>query len=226
MLDGSIDPGWAEAIAPLLDPAHSTTLASSEKLNFDEKQLRICFECSDLSRASPAVASRCGVIYVPSSTVGYEPIIEAELSDMDDRTRNHIVGLVKSSYKKGIAYIRKNCREMLPSSAYGLLLSYCKLVRFQLKEEPVAAHLQKESWKKLAEKICIFAFTWSLGAVLSPETYGKFDKCLSECFSSEQLKAPMYNYLLSYQKAEGEWVLWSSLSDNYQPQGRKFIPTK
>ena len=62
--------------------------------------------------------------------------------------------------------------------------------------------------------------------MLAPETTSKFDKCLTECFSSDHLKTPMFNYVLNYQKPEGEWVLWSSFADNYQPEGRKFIPTK
>lgn len=201
-------------------------MASSEKLGFDDKHLRLCFESSNLSKASPAITTRCGVLYVSSSTVGYEPIVEADFGDFDDRVRTHFIGLVKSSYKKGIAFLRKNCREMVVGSSLGLLSSYCKLVRYQLKEEHVHTNLQRESWKKLAEKICIFAFTWSFGGVVAPESQSKFDRCLAECFSSDQLKTPMFNYFINYHKAEGEWVLWTSLSDNYQPEGRKFIPTK
>lgn len=36
----------------------------------------------------------------------------------------------------------------------------------------------------------------------------------------------MFNYIINFSKPEGEWVLWSSFADNYQPEGRKFIPTK
>jgi hypothetical protein len=86
-----------------------------------------------LSDASPAVLSRCGVLYISNQTIGYEPIIESIFSDLDERIRSHIISLIKSSYKKGIAFLKKNCREMIVGSPEGLLLSYCKLIKYQLK---------------------------------------------------------------------------------------------
>lgn len=89
-----------------------------------------------------------------------------------------------------------------------------------------------ETWKKSIEKLCVFSYVWSLGAVLSEDSKSRLDKSLSECFSPDSLKSPITNFTLNYSnKLEGEWVSWNSIMPEFQyPEDTSFseifVPTK
>jgi hypothetical protein len=72
--------------------------------------------------------------------------------------------------------------------------------------------LDTETWKKPVEKLCIFAYTWSVGAVLTEESRAKLDKSISDSFSPDSLKSPINNFLINYNdRIDGEWVSWNSI---------------
>lgn len=63
VLDGPVDPGWVENLNSTLDDSKVLCLANGERVEL-LSGMRILFETDDLSNASPATISRCGMIYV------------------------------------------------------------------------------------------------------------------------------------------------------------------
>ncbi|KAA0164844.1 hypothetical protein FNF31_02167 [Cafeteria roenbergensis] len=73
VLDGTVDPGWAESLNSLLDDSKCLTAASGERIRLPPGG-RVLLEAPDLSLASPATVSRCGVLVLPSgSAAAAEP---------------------------------------------------------------------------------------------------------------------------------------------------------
>ena len=55
----------------MLDDNCTLCLPNGERLKLNAATMRMLFEVSDLSVASPATVSRCGMGYVPPETVGW-----------------------------------------------------------------------------------------------------------------------------------------------------------
>lgn len=53
--------------------------------------MRMIFEVLDLNAASPATISRCGIIYIDDSVLGYEPIVYTEAMTLIDILSSEII---------------------------------------------------------------------------------------------------------------------------------------
>ena len=87
VLDGAIDPAWAETLNTCLDDAASSgralTLASGERLPFTVA-MQLVFEVDSVAHATPATLSRCGVLCLDALVVGFEPLIAGWLRRRGD----------------------------------------------------------------------------------------------------------------------------------------------
>ena len=109
----------------------------------------------------------------------------------------HLVNIVRHSFKKGYAFYRKFTKEIVKLNASTLAHSYCKFVKNMIKVLPEES-LNSDVWKKAIEKICVFSYVWSVGANIAEDSKSRFDKGLSELFSAESLKSPINNFTLSF----------------------------
>lgn len=78
----------------------------------------------------------------------------------------HLTNLVRSSFKKGYGFFKKIAKEIVKLNATTLAHSYCKFVKNMIKIVPEES-LNSDLWKKALEKICVFCYVWSVGAIIS-----------------------------------------------------------
>ena len=71
-MDGDIDPEWIESLNTVMDDNKVLTLVSNDRVALT-KEMRLLFEISNLKNATPATASRAGVLYINEIDIGYMP---------------------------------------------------------------------------------------------------------------------------------------------------------
>lgn len=76
IVDGPVDSLWIETMNSLLDDNKVLCLSNNERISLGN-QVRMMFEVDDLSQASPATVSRCGMIYFDPSSLPLKAILES-----------------------------------------------------------------------------------------------------------------------------------------------------
>lgn len=79
--------------------------------------MSMIFETMDLSQASPATVSRCGMIYLEPSQLGWEPHVESWLSTRPEFVTPHLQEILKELLycfiPAGINFVQKSVRHFV-----------------------------------------------------------------------------------------------------------------
>ncbi|XP_072179432.1 dynein heavy chain domain-containing protein 1-like [Diadema setosum] len=86
VLDGAVDPRWAETLAGMVGSGRSSVGRGSSTLSSGEKLLMpdctsLIFETGSVATASPAILSRCSIVHFNSGVVSWKSLVESWMSD-------------------------------------------------------------------------------------------------------------------------------------------------
>jgi dynein heavy chain len=153
----------------------------------------LLFEPMDLEQASPATVSRCGMIYMEPSSLGWRPIVKSWLSTLpatlDENKKKIINDMFERFIDPCLQMIRKGgLKELVTTSDSNLVKSCMNLLDCQFdkfldaKKMNTFPPAEVVNW---LEGMFIFALIWSLGASLNSDSRNKFDYFLRKIMDGE-----------------------------------------
>ena len=188
--------------------------------------MHMMFEVNDLSVASPATVSRCGMVFMEAVYIGMAPYITSWCQNtLPKKLPQHgarLQSLLTKYALPAIEFMREECKEGTPSQDAQLLRSLFNLLDSTLRPEHGVTS-GKGGVEGMINLWFVYAFVWALGGNLRDESRSKFDAYVRDCGILKELDpsfpkdGTVFDYCVSAQLES--FVTWASLTPpfNYTP---------
>uniref|UniRef100_A0A8C6E8C9 Dynein axonemal heavy chain 14 n=1 Tax=Moschus moschiferus TaxID=68415 RepID=A0A8C6E8C9_MOSMO len=132
VLDGPVDSFWVENLNSMLDDTRTLCLANSERITLTSK-IRVIFEVDSLAQASPAIVSRCAMVYMNPVDLGWEPYVKSWLLKnskiMNKSEVDCLEFMIKSSVTDGLQFIKKHQKfQPFPVQDITIVTTLCRIL--------------------------------------------------------------------------------------------------
>ncbi|XP_054991966.1 LOW QUALITY PROTEIN: dynein axonemal heavy chain 12 [Sorex araneus] len=230
VFDGPIDTLWIESMNTVLDDNKKLCLMSGEIIQMSP-QMSLIFEAMDLSQASPATVSRCGMIYLEPSQLGWEPLVSSWLNSLEEPLQEPehqtlLRDLFDWLIVPALTIRKKKLKELIPTSDSNVVVSLTRLLEVILctvvQNEPQSKHIR--IWTMAS---FIFAVIWSIGGSCDTDGRVIFDSFIRTAIQGKLENYPLpasvgkwecpfeekglvYDFMYEL-KNRGRWVHWNEL---------------
>ncbi|XP_058027873.1 dynein axonemal heavy chain 12 [Ahaetulla prasina] len=250
VFDGPIDTLWIESMNTVLDDNKKLCLMSGEIIQMSP-QMSLIFEAMDLSQASPATVSRCGMIYLEPLQLGWKPLVTSWLNTLPEPlNEKEFQDLFEELFDwlvpPALRVRWKQCKELVPTSNSNNVVSLIRLLEMLLchkaKKDPSNKNIHK--W---VTGCFAFAMIWSIGATCDSDGRIIFDNFMRDIVIGKldehpipasigkwehpfEEKGLVYDYMFEL-KGKGRWAHWNEAvkSINYSDKSIKvqdiIVPT-
>ena len=185
MFDGPVDAIWIENMNTVLDDNKKLCLNSGEIIQMSST-MNMIFEVQDLAVASPATVSRCGMIYVEPTEMGWEPLQRSWMNTLPEafgeEHRERLEDLFEWLVEPCLRFVRKNCKELIPTSDINLPFALMNIFEslmdpFRVAEGEEVSMNEKEQ-RIFVDCAFVFSIVWSIGGTTENAGRKKFDDFL------------------------------------------------
>jgi len=211
VFDGPVDALWIENMNTVLDDNMTLCLANGERIKLNAK-MHMLFEVQDLAVASPATVSRCGMVFLPPESLGWQPCVQSwlerslfpatarESAPLTQELCDHVMGLFAATIDRGLAFTRSGLKELVPTVDNQLIDSLCAFFDSLLPAAKLDLSKPAEELKPVISNIYAFCFIWSVGGSIDDEHWPAFDELTRELFA-EHARIPsagdVHDYFLA-----------------------------
>ena len=230
MFDGPVDALWIESMNTVLDDNKKLCLNSGQIIPLSN-QMTMMFEVEDLSVASPATVSRCGMVYMEPGSIGNQPLIDSWLQQLHEPIRvlrpKTTVPTISKLFDKyieaSVKFMRKNCPEPVPSVNNNIVQSCmrildCYLAPYKNTDAVTITEAQIEELEAILEPLFVFSVIWSIGCTTTPEGRAAFsDNIRSLMGKDNEHRLPQEGLVYDYCYDQGtkQWLGWNDTVPPY-----------
>ncbi|NWI88768.1 DYH7 protein, partial [Pitta sordida] len=209
IFDGPIDTLWIESMNTVLDDNKKLCLMSGEVIQMSP-QMTLIFETMDLSQASPATVSRCGMIYLEPSQLGWRPLVTSWLNKLPEplNSQEHqdlLQRLFDWLIPPALKVRQKQCKELVPTSDTNVVVALLRLFEMLIcptvQEDPTnkSIHCTKCTCQFFRHLLIFlplqgcfaFATVWSIGGTCDGDSRIIFDNFLRDILSGKSTTDPV-----------------------------------
>jgi dynein heavy chain len=167
----------------VLDDNKILTLANAERIPMTDN-CKMVFEVENLNNASPATVSRCGIIYVSSTDLGWRPLIDTWCKDRQEY--KEYANAEEHQWMTDFTekYIEKPNAFDMVAKEYTYMMPQSEIVRCNQMLNLLTAVFQgyianQEFIDKAAfEKFYVYCYAWAMAGLFENEDREKFHKFL------------------------------------------------
>ncbi|CAD7932621.1 unnamed protein product [Amoebophrya sp. A25] len=232
MFDGPVDALWIESMNTVLDDNKKLCLTSGEIISLTPF-MRIQFEVEDLSVASPATVSRCGMVYMEPVALGSMPLVESMKplfpKLIPDPMRDKFVKLLAAFHTPLIRCIYKKCAEPSTTETNQVVAAFWRLFATFLQDyeitearTPTDADIE-DFGTTIFSNVFVFCCAWGIGGSITAATRPAFSADtweLIEKHSGElegfSLKKDTSIYDMCYDVEKKKWIKWDDTVPKFQ----------
>lgn len=225
IFDGPIDAVWIENMNTVLDDNKKLCLNSGERISMT-KSMSIVFEVMDLSQASPATVSRCGMIYLEPNNIGFNAYAKSWIhncSSWKEGYEEYVIDLCNWLFPTLLQFVNNLTKTDMIGGDMNSVITTLKLVNM-LMTDAVSAEEETKYLKTWIQASFVFGIIWGLSGNLNTESKNKFDEFFRDfCKNEENLpenlekmdvSIPMEGLLSDYvyqYKQKGNWKHWQEV---------------
>ncbi|KAK3247052.1 hypothetical protein CYMTET_43439 [Cymbomonas tetramitiformis] len=241
MFDGPVDAIWIENMNTVLDDNCTLCLPNGERIKLNPTTMRALFEVQDLSVASPATVSRCGMVYMPPTDLGWRPYVQTwvqkrirENLNATQETKDYVYGLFEEYIDEGIKFLRRNTREAIPSVDINLVTSTTFLFE-ALVQEKRGINFSKppEELHPQLGKLFTFAYMWGMGGNMLSAGWDYWDEFVRDLFPKLVMfpgGGTVFDYYIDMKSETFDCKEWSTVVpdfvyDSKTPYFEMLVPT-
>lgn len=214
LFDGPIDAVWIENMNSVMDDNKLLTLINSERITMPE-QVSLLFEVSDLSVASPATISRCGMVYNDYKDWSWRPFINSWLDGKQKNVQEFLSNLLNRYLSRILEYKEKNCIEIVTSNELNLIQSFCKLWDCFATTENGMDLTNDDALETVGKMWFFFCIIWSICALVNLDGRRKIDALIRDLEGIYPIKDTVYEYYVD--GVRKTFVQWESqLDENWR----------
>ncbi|KAK5899926.1 hypothetical protein CesoFtcFv8_009352 [Champsocephalus esox] len=184
--DGPVDALWIENMNTVLDDNKMLCMANSERIKLTPS-IHMLFEVQDLSVASPATVSRCGMVYIDPNELKWMPYVQTWISGLEAKlpepVRTYLLELFELYVEKGLQFVLKRCTQAIRQVDISKVASLCSLLEALLlgKGGP-DLKMDSKNLNSVLSQTFIFCYLWAVGGNLTNSNWDAFDTFIRDQF--------------------------------------------
>ncbi|CAD8170768.1 unnamed protein product [Paramecium pentaurelia] len=189
VFDGPVDAAWIENMNTVLDDNKKLCLMSGETIAMTDR-MTIIFEVQDLTQASPATVSRCGMVYLQPDQLGWFNVFLKQLQEIQNIDQNilmRISDLFETIVDKAQKFIKQKCHEYESVPENSFCIHTLQMLIQLIQTYPEAIRKQTDP-SILIDAFFIYSVVWTVGSSVDEVGRKHFDQYLKKL-----IKEPLRN---------------------------------
>ena len=186
IFDGPVDAKWIENMNTVLDDNKKLCLSSGMIVKLKPTMV-IMFEVEDLQYASPATVSRCGMVFLETSELGWEVLIRSYCNQLPEIFTEKRIKMIEEFMMWALTpllnYIFKSCKFPCQTDPVYVTQSFLNLFETYIMDAYKEDYKLPNDFDSLLNNYLIFSLIWSVGAVIDQSFRPKFNELIIDMLS-------------------------------------------